>query len=86
MPLLPPGQAAQLTEAALFVYVPRAHSVHESCAGVEVYFPAMQSVHEEAPSWLEALPGAQSVQLGAISKEYVPLPQETQETAPGESL
>ena len=60
--------------------------VHVSWAGPEVYFPAMQSEHEEAPVWLEAFPGAQSVQFDAISNEYFPWPQAEQEMAPGEGL
>ena len=64
-----PGAQGALLEP-LMSLIPAGQIWQVSWAGGVL--PAMQSVHDEAPSWLEALPGAQSVHAGAISKSTCP--------------
>ena len=47
-----------------------------------MYFPLTQSMHDEALSTLDDFPGAHSVHVEAISKEYLPLAQVAQEVEP----
>jgi hypothetical protein len=55
--------------------LPRAHWVHSSDFVAAAYMPGLQESHMLLPAALAFLPGAQSMQDPALTREYVPLTQ-----------